>query len=91
MVTFISDRSPKWIREEIKWVMKANDVKHGFIECGKCKISLEKDEQDYHGSCVVWEGIKNFEGGIIASSIGEHIKDKERGVTIITYFLPLSI
>ena len=43
--------------------MKANDIKHRFIECRKCKISLENNEQDYHGSCVVWDGIKNFEVG----------------------------
>ncbi|ADC70137.1 conserved hypothetical protein [Methanocaldococcus sp. FS406-22] len=77
-VTFISDRSPKWIREEIKWIMKANNVKHRFIECGECKITLEKNEHDYHYDCVVWEGIKNFKGGIVASSMEGHIKDKER-------------
>jgi len=80
-VTFISDRSPKWVREEIRWIMKANDVKHRFVESGECKITLENDEHDYHGSCVVWEGIKNFEGGVVASSIGKHIKDKERFLT----------
>ena len=71
-VTFISDRSPKWIREEIKWIMKANNVKHRFIECGECKITLEKNEHDYHYDCVVWKGIKNFKGGIVASSMGAY-------------------
>ena len=52
--------------------MKANNVKHRFIECGECKITLEKNEHDYHYDCVVWKGIKNFKGGIVASSMGAY-------------------
>ena len=43
-----------------------------LLSVENARLSLENDEQDYHGSCVVWEGIKNFEV-VVASSIGESI------------------
>ena len=76
-VTFISDRSPKWIKEEIVWIMKANNVKHRFVECRECRVKLENKAHSYRSGCVVWDNIKNSNGGVVASSMEEYIKDRD--------------
>ncbi|MDK2988418.1 MULTISPECIES: hypothetical protein [Methanococcaceae] len=77
-VTFISDRSPKWIKDEIIWIMKANSVKHRFIECGECGTKLENETHNYRSGCVVWDNIKHSNSGVVASSMEEYIKDRDR-------------